>query len=1093
MEGWTNIDKFAKLLIISIIFSNSLFSQQWRNYLPVKDESELTLFDYQNAFNKYWTPFHVEKGYYIDKKGKKRKAAGWKQFKRWEYYWEERVDRETGKFPVLDSRNLLNHLISRKNNKITPRDANWTQLGPTSSTGGYAGVGRINCIAFHPADNNTFWVGAAAGGVWKTTDGGSTWSVLNNGTAVLGVSDILIPDDYATSQTIYIATGDRDHWDNNSVGVLKSTDGGATWNSTGLTYSVANGKMVNKLLIDPNNNQIILAATKDGVYKTTDGGTTWNTLLTSQRFIDLEYKPGNFNTLYGGTRYGGEIWRSTDGGTTWTNIINTNGERVELAVSPDNPSIVYALIAASDDGLEGVYKSTDSGASFSLAYNSKNLLGWNASGNDSGGQGWYDLSLTVNPADADMVFVGGVNTWKSTDGASSFSIVNHWSGNGAQEVHADKHRLRYRSNGDVFECNDGGVYISTDDGANWTDKTNGMQISQMYKIGVAQTVNNDVIAGLQDNGTKSYSGGLWDDVIGGDGMDCAIDYTDENTQYGELYYGDLKRTTNHWSSKTSIQPTGSDGAWVTPFVIDPNDHNTIIAGYEDVYKSTDQGNNWSTIYNLNSGGKLRTLDVAPSNSQYIYAGESYTLWKTIDGGTNWSDITSGLPGDYITDITVSNTDENRLWVTLSNYNGNTVWESTNAGNSWSDISSGLPSVPVHNIVQNKLNTTETELYVATDNGVYVKNGTGAWTSFNTGLPNVEVRELEIFYDQVDSTNSLIRAGTFGRGLWESLIYDPVPPDPNQSKDIVFSDIGTDKMTVNWTNGTGEKRIVKINISNSFSQPVDGTDPVANTVYGGGEQVIFNGIDGAVTVTNLGPDTIYYFRVFDYTGNGTSTVYNTAPGINNPKSQKTYCQPSSSNDDDDYIKRFILNKIDNTSGETEYSDFTNISTALLPGQTYDVSVEVASWDEHLRLWIDMNDNQQFEESEKLIDDVTCTANSITTTQITIPQNASLGKHILRARVSYNGAPDPCEQVSYGEGEDYTVDFKDKFIWDGATSTDWFDVTNWDVGKLPTLSYEVIIPNTSNQPIVGAGQTANAKKVTAESGAGLIIHGVLNVIE
>ncbi len=1079
-------------IVIFLVFNSELFSQGWIKLLPDKDETKLTLYDYQNAFNKFWAPFHVENGYYVDDKGNKRKAAGWKQFKRWEYYWEQRVDKESGKFPVLDSRDMLRHYLS--NNKILSRDANWTQVGPNSSTGGYAGVGRINCITFHPSDNNVFWVGTASGGIWKTSDGGSSWTVLNEGTAVLGVSDILVPDDYVASHTIYIATGDRDGWDNNSIGVLKSTDDGSTWNTTGLTYSVANGKMVNKLIIDPNDNQIILAATKDGVYKTTDGGTTWNTQLSSKRFIDLEYKPGDFNTIYAGTRYDGEIWRSTDGGSNWAMITNTNGERVELAVSPDNPSIVYALISASDNGLKGVYKSTNGGASFNLKYNSKNLLGWESDGSDAGGQGWYDLSLAVNPADADMVFVGGVNTWRSTNGASSFSIVNHWSGdNGTQAVHADKHRLKYRSNGDIFECNDGGIYISIDDGAAWTDKTNGMQISQIYKIGVAQTVDDDVITGLQDNGTKNYSAGSWDDVIGGDGMDCAIDFTDENTQYGELYYGDLKRTTNHWSSSTSIQPSGSDGAWVTPFVLDPNDHNTIIAGYEDVYKSTNQGNSWSSIYNLNSGGRLRTLDIAPSNSQYIYTGEKYTLWKTTNGGSGWSDITSGLPGDFITDITVSNDDENTLWVTLSNYNGNTVWESTNAGNSWYDISTGLPSVPVHNIIQNKLNTTETELYAATDNGVYVKKGNGNWTSFNNGLPNVEVRELEIYYDQVDNTNCLIRAGTYGRGLWESILYEPVPPDTNQSRNLTFYDITTNKMTVNWTNGTGDKRIVKINTSDSFSTPADGSNPPANTVYGGGEQVVFNGENGSVTVTNLSPSTSYFFRVYDYTGTGISTVYNTAPGINNPNSVSTYCQPSSSNEDDDYIKRLILNKIDNTSGETDYTDFTDISTALLPGQTYDVSVEVGGYNEHLNIWIDMNDNQQFEDSEKLIDNDTCFANSTTTFQISIPQNATLGKHILRARVSYYSAPEPCEEVSYGEGEDYTVDFKDKFTWEGNTSSDWFDATNWDVGKIPSLNYEVIIPNTLNQASIGLGQTANAKKITAESGAELIVNGILNLIE
>ena len=1088
-----------KIFILVLLFEINIYSQQWTKFLPSNDKIELSLFDYQKAFNKYWSQYNVINGYYFDENGNRKKAAGWKQFKRWEYYWEQRVDKETGKFPEIKSSDLIRKIYNPAQKMIiSTSSSNWSSLGPNSSGGGYAGVGRINCIAFHPTNNNTFWIGAAAGGIWKTTDGGASWTVLNNGTAVLGVSDILIPSDYSSSNTIYIATGDKDAWDNYSVGVLKSTDGGSTWNSTALSYPVANGKMVNKLIIDPNNNQIILAATKDGIYKTIDGGTNWNTQLSSERFVDLEYKPGNFSTLIAGTRYGGEIWRSTNGGANWTLVKNTVGERVEIAVSQSTPSRIYAIVANSDDGLEGVYKSTDSGASFSKVFDGtasgNNLLGWD-NGGDSGGQGWYDLSLEVNPDDADMLFLGGVNTWKSTDAGSSFNLANHWSGGySAPEVHADKHRLRYRLNGDLFECNDGGVYISTNDGSSWSDKTNGMTISQMYKIGVAQTANNDIITGLQDNGTKNYSSGTWSDVIGGDGMDCAIDYTDADIQYGELYYGDLKKTTNHWASKSNIQPSGSSGAWVTPFVLDPNDHNTIIAGYQNIYKSTNQGGSWSNIYNLDSSDKFRSLDIAPSNSQVIYAGEKYVLWKTTDGGNNWTEITSGLPSNkYITDITIKNNDENTVWITLSTYDGNSVWETTDAGSNWSDISAGLPAVPAHNIVQNRLKTSETELYIATDNGVYIKSGTGNWATFNNGLPNVEVRELEIYYDNNDNSNSLIRAGTFGRGLWETTFYVPEPPDPDQSKDIVFSDITTNKMTVNWTNGTGTNRIVKINTSDSFSSPVNGTDPPANTVYGGGEQVVFNGSAGPVTITSLTASTTYYFRVYDYNGSGTTTVYNTSTGINNPESQQTYCQPSSANNDDDYIKRFILNSIDNTSGETDYTDFTNISTALLPDTTYDVSVEVSGYNEYLSLWIDMNDNQQFESSEKLINEFVCSANSLSTTQLTLPASSNYGSHIMRARVSYYQDFDACEEVSYGEGEDYIVDFKDKFTWTGDNSSDWFDKDNWDVGKIPTINYEVIIPNTTNKPEIGAGLIGNAKKIITNTGATITIYGELNIVE
>ncbi len=325
-------------------------------------------------------------------------------------------------------------------------------------------------------------------------------------------------------------------------------------------------------------------------------------------------------------------------------------------------------------------------------------------------------------------------------------------------------------------------------------------------------------------------------------------------------------------------------------------------------------------------------------------------------------------------------------------------------------------------------------------------------------------------------------------------FTTLPPDPNQSKDLVFSDITTDKIGVSWTNGTGTNRVVKINTENSFTPPADGTDPPANTTYGGGEQVIYNGPGNTVVeVTNLEPSTIYYFIVYDYTGSGSNTVYNTAPGINNPKSQITYCQPDYTNGDvGTHIKRFILNQIDNSSGASHYSDYTDISTPVLPDSIYDVSFEMSYNQERVSIWIDWNDNQEFEAGEKLLSDFLCPANALTTTQITMPTSTNFGNHIIRVRASWYSGAGPCSTETYGETEDYTVDFKDKFTWDGSTSTDWFDATNWDVGKIPSLNYEVIIPNTSNQPNIGTGQTANAKKITAESGAGLIINGILNLI-
>ena len=755
-----------------MLFSfTSIYSQSWLENLPQdKSKEELTFFDYKNAFETYWAPFNVDKGYYIEN-GIKIKAKGWKQFKRWEYDTEYKIDPRTGILPTKTAFQIYEEFLQVNPGIKSPAAANWTSMGPNSSTSGYAGIGRINCIAFHPSNNNMYWVGAASGGLWVTTNNGSIWTCLTDGNNALAVSDIVIPSDFASSNTIYIATGDKDAWDNRSVGVLKSTDGGINWSPTGISYTLSDGKMVNRLLLDPSNNQTILAATTNGVYKTTNGGTNWSTQMTTYNFIDMEYKPGNFATLYGSTT-NGKIYVSTNSGATWTQAFsNTSAYRIELAVSANQSTWVYAVAANSSHGLYGVYKSTNSGGSYTQVFSgsTRNLLGWNSNGLDAGGQGWYDLSLAASPSNASTLLVGGVNTWRSTNGGTSWSIVNHWWGDGVPAVHADKHNLIYRNNGDLFECNDGGVYSSINNGTSWTDRTNGMVISQMYKLGNSATVANEVITGLQDNGTKLFGSSTWTDVKGGDGMECLIDYTNVNVQYGTYVYGQISRTTNHWSTSTSIEPASAgDGAWVTPYIISPTSSQTLYAGYADVWKTTNRGDSWTKISTMNTSNKIRSMAIAPSNTQVLYVADETHIWKTTNEGSSWSNITGSLPisSGYLTYITVKNNDANTLWVTLSGYTANTVYQSVNGGTTWTNISAGLPQIPAYTIVQNKQVTSAIHLYVGTELGVYFKNGTNNWIPYNTGLPNVKIGEMEIYY-ATNAADSKLRAATYGRGLWQT--------------------------------------------------------------------------------------------------------------------------------------------------------------------------------------------------------------------------------------------------------------------------------------------------------------------------------------
>ncbi|MCP4704999.1 MAG: hypothetical protein GY865_10340, partial [candidate division Zixibacteria bacterium] len=322
---------------------------------------------------------------------------------------------------------------------------------------GYAGIGRINCISFHPTDLNTIWVGSPSGGLWNTTDAGINWTVLTDNNIVLGVSDIAIPSDYEVSKTIYIATGDRDggssrvlgggnYADNYSIGILKSTDNGSTWINSGLNSDVSAHEVMGFLRMHPTADSILYAGKEGRIYKSTNFANTWEEIYSnsssSTYVVDFEFNPENPDILYACTQdgYGNvKIIKSVDGGINWsvTHQFRDTDSRIELAVTEANSSFIYALVAKTTGELSGVYKSTDSGNTFIEVLDgaiSKNyLLGYYGDGRiDDGtldhnnGMGWYTLALAVSPTDENLLFLGGINTWRSRDGGVSWDISNMW-------------------------------------------------------------------------------------------------------------------------------------------------------------------------------------------------------------------------------------------------------------------------------------------------------------------------------------------------------------------------------------------------------------------------------------------------------------------------------------------------------------------------------------------------------------------------------------------------------------------------------------------------------------------------------------------
>jgi len=896
--------KKITFLILSLCTFLSNYSQTWQNNLPAQKVANGTVdfYDYQNAFYQEYPSDVVADGYKTIN-NQRVKIPYWKIFKRWEWFNESRIDKQSGAFPSKGPSQVLLEYNQQNFQSRSPINGggNWTSSGPTTNNSGYSGTGRLNCVTFHPSDVNTFWVGAPAGGVWKTTNGGANWTVLTDDNDVLGVSTIALHPNYINNQTLFIGTGDRDGgsiWtlgggqsnDNNGIGILKSTDDGNTWTATGLSFTTDQKVIINEILIDPNNASIMVAATSEGIYKSSDDGVSWTLKTNNLKFVDMAFKPGSFSTIYASTSSWSDskIYKSTDKGDNWSEVHSVTGRRIQLAVSSNNASIVYALAANDTEGLEGVYKSTNSGSTFSKIFSGTNttgLLDYYCDGSGSNeGQGSYDLCLAADPNNANIVFLGGVNTWKSSDGGISWINNSMWTASSTYNscnspvVHADKHYLIFQNGSStLFECNDGGIYKTINSGATWTDLTGDMSISQLYRIGASSITKNEVIAGLQDNGTKLFSSNNWSDVKSGDGMECLIDFTDDNVQYGTYVNGQLDITTDHWVNQTSISdniPGGENGAWVSPYVIDPVNNQTIYIGYEEVWRTVDRGNNWTEISNLNISGKIRSIAISESNNQFLYIANQDTIWKTTNGGNSWTDITGNLPTgtNYITYIAIKNNEPNTVWVTFGNYNSDKVYQTIDGGVSWTDISTGLPPIPTMTIVQNKDNTTENELYVGTDIGVYQKIGANNWTPFCSGLPNVVVAELEIYYDPINSDSNKLWAGTFGRGLWSSNL--PSSSTVSNPANFVTSTVSDSQIDLTWNlNSSGNDVLLAVSSSSSFGAPIDGNSYSLGDLLPGGGEVIALGNINSFSDTGLFANTTYYYKIWANDGNDYSSGLN----------------------------------------------------------------------------------------------------------------------------------------------------------------------------------------------------------------------------
>ncbi len=428
---------------------------------------------------------------------------------------------------------------------------------------------------------------------------------------------------------------------------------------------------------------------------------------------------------------------------------------MQIAVTEANPNYVYFFSYEN-----GIYRSENSGSTFTMRSVSPT----------EGSQGWYDLAMAASHVNPEEVHVGEINTYRSLNGGQSWVKTTEWQwGNSYGYTHCDIHEMVFYG-GTLYVGSDGLISKSTDNGNNWTDLTQGICIRQFYRIAGSRTNPYKLMGGSQDNGTSVYTNDHWHEWLGADGMEAAIDHSNENIVYGTSQGGNFYKSNNGGNGgNVSITQPGA-GAWVTPFVMHPSNPLTLFVGTTNVRKTTNGMMSWTTISNLGTG-TIRNMYISESDPDYLYVSKSEAIYRTTDGGDTWDNITSGLPDLFITYIAVHPLDPEMVAVSLSGFNeGEKVFISYDAGDTWENFSFNLPNIPANCVIFN--NDEGHGLYVGMDVGIYyIDNSLVEWEPFFEGLPNVIVNEMEIHYE-----SGKIRAGTYGRGLWESDLHPVIPPD-----------------------------------------------------------------------------------------------------------------------------------------------------------------------------------------------------------------------------------------------------------------------------------------------------------------------------
>jgi photosystem II stability/assembly factor-like uncharacterized protein len=715
--------------------------------------------------------------------------------------------------------------------------ATWRAIGPSPTVSAFWGLtsGRVNTIAVSPAKPSLVLAGSSTGGIWRSTDSGETFVPVSDDQVDLTVGSIAFSK--SNPAIAYAGMGDMKGGYLGS-GVLKTTDEGKTWVRVSNSSLPSPGSIAEIELDPTNSNRVYVAQysrvagskiTSSGVYISSDGGINWNKALSGAP-RDVAIDPGDSRVIYAGLSrldkdadppYG--LYRSSDSGATWTNVFTaplydmTKRRDFRVSLSAADPRVIYVYFGGFPGAnLDAHFRvSTDAGATWidrSLEQVDTAQLG-------------YNTYIVTHPTEAQTVYLGSRDLFKSTDGGQSWSNLTHNFYNigfgfqyapGGAGTHPDQHALAFSSGNpnEFYVGNDGGVSKTTDNGETFRSLNATLRLTQFVDITMHPTNPSISFGGSQDNGTQRRFDSIWQEVFSGDGGHAVINPLNPNMVFFTYIRGDIFRYVDDgltYDLQVASNETFGEFfetpriALYPPFVGNGAD-TTLYFGTWRLFVSTNLGNSWfpaagslDLTKGVNEIGRdvLSAIGVSRSNPSLIYTGSVQgRAMRSTNGGSSWTDVTNGLPDRSITSITVDPTNSSVAYLTVSGFNSGHVFRTNNGGTTWTDISGSLPDIPANAMLVDPSDSNT--IYLGTDIGIFRSTTRGdSWRSFNRGLPPVVIHGFS------SNSSGVIQAATYGRGAYQL----GGASDPPSIGAVTFD--GRKRLTIDGT-GFGDSPMVLVN-------------------------------------------------------------------------------------------------------------------------------------------------------------------------------------------------------------------------------------------------------------------------------------------